>query len=672
MRRATPIAPLLAGLALTMALLAGPPRLAQLRAPAPIPVAPLDIADYTPGQIVEGDGPPMERFAPDAFQAAPRAGIDQSIPAPEGYPVDFRHYPSSEEIAAFLEALEADHPDLVERFEIGRSSQDRPIFALRLTNESGAQAIADRPIAYIDGQHHARELISAQVALYSLWWLLDRYGQDPLATRLLDSRAIHFVPSVNVDGNQIALDQDQTLRRTANPSCCDDDGDGKVDEDPTEGYGYGTDTLSRYTFDQAWADANPDDPFAPGWRQHLIGQPQQLGRFTGALGGPSEPILRLDSDGDGRLDEDPVGGVDANRNYDWHWAEGDMDLRSETYGGPAVWSEPEVRALRDYLAELDTLSLGISYHSGVDLILFPWGHSASEALPDAGMFELLGRKGSQLTEVNGFQGSTRTWTAQGLYAGFGSTMDHLYGNLGAFAFSPEVYGGSSVTRLQRLGASGTFTVGQSTGFGFNPRPEEILASVDRWNRFATYLMAATPNLELNALTVEGAELRIQVGNEGVMPTGLGLRLTGAGEPIALASTESTRIGHGQLEFRVPLDGLRAVGNRLELEAWLASGTRAHRIERDAWTFDLVADGVRLTEGTITPFVELGPQFGGWWAGDEWNDPKYRCPRGPQNCPPQIQVTPPAGASLPTAAPPTATPRVDASAGAFLPWLATGR
>jgi len=602
----------------------------------------LDLADFGLGEVLEGDGPPLERFAPDALPDAPEATSADDIPAPEGYPVDFKtKYPRPEEINAFLDALEENHPELVEVYDIGRSWQDRPIRVARVASEKLGDDIAGRPAMYIDGQHHARELISSQVALYTLWWLVHFYGRDPLATHLVDTRALYVNPSVNVDGNAIVLDNAQAMRKTANPTCCDDDGDGAADEDYSVGYGYGTDSVSIYEFDQAWADQYPDDPFQEGWRQHLIGQPRAVGRFTGALGGPRQAIEQRDMDGDGRRGEDEVGGTDPNRNYDIFWENGDTRIQSEAFRGPAVWSERETHAVRDFLATIDHLATAISYHSGVDLILFPWGYSETDELPDAALYELLSRKGSQLTEVNGIPGSQRTWTARGLYSASGSTMDYIYARLGAMAWSPETYGGSSRTRIERAGATGAFTVGTSTGFGFNPRPEQILPWTDRWNRYALYLLAAAPNVEIDSLTIQGGDLLVRVGNDGTLPITLTLAVTDpAGATRAWAETDDV-LHNGQVTFAVPLDRVRGGPLELKLTAVLATGTRPHEVETAAWAFRVTDAGeVRLESGRLVPFVDLGGHFGGWWAGDEWNAPRYRCPSTAQTCPPEIPASPP--------------------------------
>ena len=171
----------------------------------------------------------------------------------------------------FLDQLQATYPDLVLVTEIGRSWEDRPIMAVRL----GSQAAGDadqRPALYVDGQHHAREAVSAQVVLYFLWHLVSQYGMDPLATRLLDTRTVYAIPLVNPDGNDIFLMSNQWQRRTANPAVSDDDKDGLFDEDGREEAGYGAFDVYYYEFDAAWVADHPDDPFAPGWAEHLVSQ----------------------------------------------------------------------------------------------------------------------------------------------------------------------------------------------------------------------------------------------------------------------------------------------------------------------------------------------------------------------------------------------------------------
>ena len=652
-----------------------------------------DTSQYGLGSIMEGNGPDIEFFAPDAFDSSLENEIQQEgeIPVPADLEFAFDHYPDSASLVEIIESMEARYPDLVELYDLGPSTEGRPVMAIRVTAEKAPGKVEDRPAMYVDGQHHARELIGTQATLYNAWRLLDGYENElALETHLLRTRVFYFIPSVNVDGNQYVIVDDQTLRRTANPECCDDDRDGRFDEDSVQGYGYGTHRLRHYMFEQEWANMHPDDPFVDGWRLHLIGRPMELGLFTGALGGEMVALPQSDADEDGRVNEDPVGGTDANRNYDWFWEDGEDDSSSITFRGPAVWSEPEVRAVRDFTEGIPHLAAAVSYHSGVDLLLMPWGYSRTAELPDAELYELLGRKGSQLTEVHGFQGTVRTWTARGLYGAMGSTMDYLYGAKGFFSFSPEVYEGSSRTFVERVRATGTFTVGVSTGFSFNPRPEDIQYTVDRWNRWTQYLMAATPNIELNALELEasnlgpagpGKILDIQMGSEGVMPVSLSARIEReSGELLLDLPVEAELMYSELLHWRVDASLLTPEGGelsdapyRLVADLQLEVGTVPHRVEHAEWLFSIDEAGeLEILEGEIMPFTDLSQHFeDGWWAGDEWNEERYRCPRTGQPCPPQIFATPPAA---PVAGPTPTTilnPQIDLPPTLYLPFLDRG-
>ncbi|MBN1465708.1 zinc carboxypeptidase, partial [candidate division KSB1 bacterium] len=82
-------------------------------------------------------------------------------------------------------------------------------------------------------------------------------------------------------------------------------------------------------------------------------------------------------------------GVDLNRNYSHAWGGpgSSGDTFSETYRGPAPFSEPESRACRDFLSAVQPRAL-ISYHSYSQLILFPWGYTDDPA-PDKALLEHL-------------------------------------------------------------------------------------------------------------------------------------------------------------------------------------------------------------------------------------------------------------------------------------------
>lgn len=69
-------------------------------------------------------------------------------------------------------------------------------------------------------------------------------------------------------------------------------------------------------------------------------------------------------------------GVDANRNFGYHWLTGGSSRNPclETYAGPSAFSEPESRALRDVILEnKDNIAMYVSLHAYSQMWLLPWG-----------------------------------------------------------------------------------------------------------------------------------------------------------------------------------------------------------------------------------------------------------------------------------------------------------
>lgn len=134
-------------------------------------------------------------------------------------------------------------------------------------------------------------------------------------------------------------------------------------------------------------------------------------------------------------------GVDPNRNFGYKWAAGGSSMRacSSIYHGPQPFSEPETRAIRDFLlAHKDQLKAYVSLHSYSQMWLTPWSHT--ETLP--GNHEKLQEVGRQaVAAIKGYNG---TEYIQGnvpslLYVASGSSMDYAMGVAGIpYAFTLEL------------------------------------------------------------------------------------------------------------------------------------------------------------------------------------------------------------------------------------------
>ncbi|KAF4517738.1 hypothetical protein B566_EDAN002943 [Ephemera danica] len=97
-------------------------------------------------------------------------------------------------------------------------------------------------------------------------------------------------------------------------------------------------------------------------------------------------------------------GVDPNRNWDHHWGErgASDDSCDETYAGPRAFSEPETRAIADFiLARRSIFKVFLTLHSYGQMWLMPWGYT-SDKLADHDDLMRLGQEAvAALTKVQG-------------------------------------------------------------------------------------------------------------------------------------------------------------------------------------------------------------------------------------------------------------------------------
>ena len=140
-------------------------------------------------------------------------------------------------------------------------------------------------------------------------------------------------------------------------------------------------------------------------------------------------------------------GVDLNRNYLFQWSlvGASNDGCDEVYHGTSASSEPETQAVQNYLrlqfsdqrgpAESDPASpnasgIFIDLHSYGDLVLWPWGYTATPAPNDLA----LGRLGQKFAYFNHYNPAQSVY----LYPTSGTTDDFAYGDLGLAAYTFEM------------------------------------------------------------------------------------------------------------------------------------------------------------------------------------------------------------------------------------------
>jgi len=372
--------------------------------------------------------------------------------------VDWAHYHNYTEIVEILLRLSATFRTIVDVFSIGRSWENRTIHCLRLTNENLSQL---KPETLYVGYHHARECISAELPLYFVVYAAENYGTNTTVRRLLDLTEIYVIVALNVDGFD-AVEANEWHRKAVRP--IDEDDDGSLDEDP------------------------PDDTDGDGHIKELV-------RWNGTEW-VSIQLEGIDNDGDGITNEDWVGGVDINRNYGYQWSatcwSGSTNRSAEDYRGSSPFSEAETQALRDLVND-HSFRYAVSFHSGDEYIVYPWGYTATPTSDDLTLKAIAGNLFALVDAPNGQGGEW--YTTSGIWD------DWMYGNQDVLSFTCEIYGNSSAFEYEPTEIENCSWRKGVTQF-FNPPAAQIETSVRRWMPVVFYLSERSIPTDPSSLGVD--------------------------------------------------------------------------------------------------------------------------------------------------------------------------
>lgn len=452
------------------------------------------------------------------------------------------------------------YPNIVELYQVGTSFEGRPIMQMTLTNRATGRAV-DKPAAFFEGGRHSGEISSSESVLWLMQHLIEGYGSDAEVTRLLDRAAVYLRPQNNPDGSNLYLHTAQTNRSTVRPT--DQDGDGLKDEDPAfdlDGDGV--------VLQMRWRDPNGDwaiDPRDPKGRLMM--------RVPAGTGQWSMGREDFDFDGDGRRNEDGIGGLDLHRNYPTNWRPmpgRDHTGRGWTQAGAGAHplSEPETMNVFLFLVENPNISVVNSMDTRVPMHLRgPSTSKGEESMfpDDLSLYLYFDSIGMSFTGYPWagdvyFDYATRGVPGRSGNPLFGHGPDFGYFSYGSIWYGDELWDGGAVgdvngdgvaDELDRLIWQDSVANGRSfkpwTSFqhptlgeveigGWHPKffsqngPPEVLEEwASKQARFNLFLAQSLPDLKVDALQVrsvgteEGTttwEVTVPVRNEGRIPTAL--------------------------------------------------------------------------------------------------------------------------------------------------------
>ena len=342
-----------------------------------------------------------------------------AIPVPR-FDQFYRHA----ELTRLLQDYAAALPGLVQLQSIGRSHEGRDIWLATVTNSVTGPA-EDKPALWVDGNIHAAELTASTACLYFLHQLATG-ADDPKVRHLLDTRAVYICPRLNPDGAELALaDRPRHIRSGTRPY--------PYDEPHVDGL-----TVEDVDGDGRVLYMRIPDPHGP-WKKHDADPRLMVAREPGEFGGSYYRVMPEGSlkNWDGlqvKVNKDREG-LDLNRNFPAYWRQ----EFEQAGAGPYPTSEPEVRAMVDFVSRHRNIGAAVSYHTHSGVILRPMGTQSDDDMTpeDLWIYKRFSDLGAKLSG----------YPAISIYHDFKyhpkeiitGTQDWVYEHLGALFWTVEIW-----------------------------------------------------------------------------------------------------------------------------------------------------------------------------------------------------------------------------------------
>lgn len=153
-------------------------------------------------------------------------------------PISFDKYHGYTGTVDFIKAVNKAYPDITELKEIGRSSQNRPMYVLVITNKKTGTTldrekklvherrleVPNPPIQDLDlgkagymitGCTHGNEITGNEVCLYFIDQVVSGYGKDKDITAMVDNKVLYVCPAINPDGLYNTVELGATQRQNS-------------------------------------------------------------------------------------------------------------------------------------------------------------------------------------------------------------------------------------------------------------------------------------------------------------------------------------------------------------------------------------------------------------------------------------------------------------------------
>ena len=187
----------------------------------------------------------------DVFDGLKAAGFDPVIVwSSTDHPTEaLSDYLDPTEVATRFSNYEGLFPSLAKKYQIATTSEGRAVWAMKISDNVALEE--DEPVVFFDCQHHAREVMTEEICVDIVDYLLNQYNADPKVKAWVDNHEIWVIGTINPDGSNTVFTSDTSWRKNRRVN-----GDGS----------YGVDINRNYPFAWGACGGSSNTPSAEDYR----------------------------------------------------------------------------------------------------------------------------------------------------------------------------------------------------------------------------------------------------------------------------------------------------------------------------------------------------------------------------------------------------------------------
>ncbi len=301
------------------------------------------------------------------------------MPAPAA--PQFDHWYSYDEMSQYLRGVEAACGDRCRLNVLGKTPEGREIWLAEVTDRTVDADPDARPAFFVHANIHAKELAGTTSSLKLIHDLLTNSVEGVDTMELLRRVVFYVIPRLNPDGAEFALSTGGEIRsrieEAREPNCLyqhDVDGDGAIVSMRIE---------------------RPDGEYRAHPKDSRILIPREDDDHEGVFYAVYPEGLIADWDG-GEF-RHCARSHDFNRNWPANWHQ----EHEQGGAGDFPFSEPEMRALADFVYSHQNIFGILGFHCGSSAILMPPSTGSVDDInrADLKVFRKLGERAAKLTKL---------------------------------------------------------------------------------------------------------------------------------------------------------------------------------------------------------------------------------------------------------------------------------